>query len=54
MREVRIVSFIIDADNPGAILDSIIEDGAAAEGYSAEEYQVASNVDSYWKLKRLP
>lgn len=52
MREIRIVSFIIDADDPGAILDSIIEDGAAARGYSAEEYQVSSHVDAYWKLRK--
>lgn len=52
MRQIRIVTFIIDADDPGSSLDSIIEDGTIAHGYTLEEYETESNTDAYWKLKK--
>ena len=50
MRGIRRVLLIIDDDNPGAILDTIIEDGAEAEGYALEEYGIEIDADGYRKL----
>lgn len=52
MRHIRIVMFVMDSDNPGAELDSILEDGAEANGYSVEAFDVESNVDGYVRLKK--
>ncbi len=52
MRHIRIVMFIMDSDNPSGDLDSVFEDGAEANGYSIEVFNVESNVDGYVRLKK--
>ena len=52
MRIVKIILFVVDADNPGSSLDQIFEDGAGENGYTAEEFDTQSGVDAYWKFKK--
>ena len=51
MRIIEKILIIIDSDDPSGDLDSIIEDGAVANGYTATEYTISETVgDKYWKL----
>ena len=50
MRGIRRILLIIDDDNPGAILDTIVEDGASAEGYALETYDIEVDADIYFKV----
>lgn len=53
MRVIEKILIIIDSDDPSGDLDSIIEDGAVANGYTAAEYIVSETVgDKYWCLKK--
>ena len=52
MRVVKTIMFVVDAANPGSSLDSIFEDGAMENGYTAEEFDTQSGVDAYWKFKK--
>ena len=40
MRTIIKVVFLVDSDNPGSDIDSMLEEGAIARGYSLEEYSV--------------
>lgn len=51
MRVIKKVIILVDGDNPQADLDTIIEDGADAEGFSKEEWTVSEELgQAYWKL----
>ena len=52
MRRIRSVLFLIEADNPGSTLESIIEDGAEAMGYTIEPYEINEFAEGYYKMKK--
>ena len=53
MRAIEKITIIMDSDNPASDLDSIIEAGAIANGYTATEYTISEHIgDCYWKLKK--
>lgn len=53
MRQVRIVIFVIDGDDPLVDLNSIIDDGAEAQGYTTKKFTAEGNVDAYCKLQKV-
>lgn len=53
MRTIQRLLFIIDADDPGSSLGSIIEDGAEENGYTATEYTGSKPIaDVYFKITK--